>query len=802
MKNAYTQNLVRTLAIGWFTTLVACVALNAVCAEKDVLRRFAFIAGANDGGPSRISLRYAHSDAKSVARVLTQLGGVDSRDNVILFEPDRFDFEAGLARMRGLLERARKEGAGRIELVFYFSGHSDEQGLMLGDDLITYRELRTFISELPSDVRIAILDSCSSGAMTRGKGGTKRAPFLMDNSVEVEGYAYLTSASEDEAAQESDRISGSFFTYYLVSGLRGAADHNRDQKVTLNEAYQYAFNETLARTESTQAGPQHAGYDFQLKGSGDLVLTDLRGTSALLVIAPDIEGRVFVRNRKGQLVAEINTAGGNAVSIGLDPGVYEVSMDAGRQRLRGSASLNQGKSTLISRADLGRMTVENTIVRGNSPLPAAAAAAPARKVPFGTFEGEAHHPFRIGIVPGVNVPFNFGRREKETNNFSANFIGYGHELHGFEAGAMVNIRRFHAWGFQAAGIANVDLDTADGFQGAGIGNLTLGESNGFHGAGIFNFSGAAFKGFAAAGIFNIVHGPTLGFEGAGVLNMNTASSHGFQGAGIGNINGAGAVGFQGAGIFNFNLHSMYGFQGAGILNVSGQGRSSGFQGAGISNYAESFHGVQAAGILNVTGTKLKGTQIGLINYGREVKGAQIGLINIAAKRLDGASVGLINYAGNGILAPTVWTSDTSFVNVGLKMGGPYVYGITGGGMHTLGDTNRYAIIGGLGGHIDFFRLWVELDLTYNALVTDNRWDEQWDSIVKFRPTIGVRIINGLSVYVGPTLNMMTSETPQNDELIGDFYTTRGTESGAYYRFSIGYTAGLQWEPGAGDLNTH
>ncbi len=784
------------------------LAQGANAQQKDVVRRFAFISGSNDGGPGRIPLRYAHSDAKAMARVLTQLGGIDTRDSVILLEPDRFDFEAGLARMRGMLERARKQASGRIELVFYFSGHSDEQGLMLGDDLVTYRELRSYIADLPSDVRIAILDSCSSGAMTRGKGGTKRAPFLLDNSVEVEGYAYLTSASEDEAAQESDRISGSFFTYYLVSGLRGAADHNRDQKVTLNEAYQYAFNETLARTESTQAGPQHAGYDFQLKGSGDLVLTDLRGTSALLVIAPDIEGRVFIRNRKGQLVAEINTAGGNPVSMGLDPGVYEISMDAGRRRLRGTVSLNQGKSTYISRADLGRMTVENTIVRGDAPIPESgaptAAPAPRKSLPIGTYDGEINRPFRLGLVPGVNFPFTFGRHEKETNNLSLNFFGYGHELHGAEVGALLNIRRFNMWGFQGAGIANAVIGRADGFQGAGVANLTLGEGSGFRGAGIFNFSGAAFKGFTAAGIANIVHGPTLGFEGAGVFNMNTASSHGFQGAGIANINGAGAVGFQGAGIFNFNLHAMNGFQGAGILNVAAQGQSSGFQGAGISNYAESFHGVQASGILNVASDMMQGTQIGLINYGRVVKGTQVGLINIASERLDGAAVGLVNYAGNGILAPMVWTSDTSFINWGLKMGGPFLYGILGGGVHTLGDINRYSVIGGFGGHIDFFRVWLELDTTYNGIFTADPWASQpnADAIVKFRPVLGVRIIDQFSFFVGPTLNMMITEAPAGDELISDFHTNRGAFSGMYYRWSVGYTVGVQWEPRAGDHNTH
>ena len=81
---------------------------------------------------------------------------------------------------------------------------------------------------------------------------------MAGGAAEVRGHAYLTSSSADEAAQESDRIGGSFFTHFLVTGLRGAADADSDKRVTLDEAYRFAFDETLARTEAIGGGPQHA----------------------------------------------------------------------------------------------------------------------------------------------------------------------------------------------------------------------------------------------------------------------------------------------------------------------------------------------------------------------------------------------------------------------------------------------------------------------------------------------------------------------------------------------------------------
>ena len=84
----------------------------------------------------------------------------------------------------------------------------------------------------------------------------------------MQGYAFLTSSSENEAAQESERLRGSFFTHALLTGLRGAADVSGDGKVTLNEAYQFAFNETLVQTTPTQAGAQHPAYDIKMAGTG------------------------------------------------------------------------------------------------------------------------------------------------------------------------------------------------------------------------------------------------------------------------------------------------------------------------------------------------------------------------------------------------------------------------------------------------------------------------------------------------------------------------------------------------------
>ncbi|MEO1273492.1 MAG: caspase family protein, partial [Myxococcota bacterium] len=338
------------IALAMVVVGVAWWMATPVQADAAGLRRFALIVGANDGGSERAVLRYANSDAKSVGRILTELGGLDTRDRVMLFDPHCEDVMAGLKRLQDRMSEARSS-ADRIELIVYYSGHSDEQGLLLYGERLGYRELRQAIEALSADVRIVILDSCASGAMTRAKGGKRRPPFLSDRSIKVHGHAILTSSAADEVAQESERIGGSFFTYFLLSGLRGAADLTGDGRVTLTEAYQFTFEETLNRTESTRGGAQHAAFDIQLVGSGDLVLTDLRGTSASMIIEPALEGRLFIRDRNGRLVLELYKSSGRPVELSLDPGPYQVSLDGGLGAMsRAELTLQDGEKAPLTAA--------------------------------------------------------------------------------------------------------------------------------------------------------------------------------------------------------------------------------------------------------------------------------------------------------------------------------------------------------------------------------------------------------------------------------------------------------------------
>lgn len=543
--------------------------IGAAAAEgaAPALRRFALIVSSNDGGPGRVRLRFANSDARAMADVLGHLGGLRDQDLVLLPNASRASLQAAFERLRVVVAQAGGRGV-RRELFVYYSGHSDEEGLLLGGERIFYRELRQWIEAAQAEVRIGVLDSCASGALIRLRGGSHRPPFLADVSTEARGHAFLTASSADEAAQESDRIGAAFFTHHLVSGLRGAADTSRDGRVTLGEAYQFAFAETLRRTERTSAGAQHPAYDIQLAGTGDLVLTDLRATNAGLVLDEKVAGRIYVRDAAGRLLVELRKEPLYPVELGLAPGRYRVFLDADGRPLETSVTLAEGKIVRLGQAGFSPVATHVATARGDS-APASVIATPAS--PHRSYR---HVPYDLSLAPRLSLGAHAD--DRVLNNFVLGVVvGHSHALEGLQLSLAGNIVADEMHGVQVAVGFNLARNSARWLQ------LSIGA--------------------------NVVGGDFLGAQGS-LVNLVRGELKGVQG---GLVNGA--------------LGGMKGVQG-GLVNVAG-GQMHGLQG-GLVNIGNRVTGPQI-GLVNVA-NHVRGVQIGLVNIGRSVEGESIGLLNLIA----------------------------------------------------------------------------------------------------------------------------------------------------------------------------
>jgi hypothetical protein len=286
---------------------------------------YAIVVGSNTGGAGQKPLHFAEDDAQRMAQVLRELGHFEASDVDVLLHPSPPQILAALDAL-GVKARDNASRGEQTEIVFYYSGHARATAINLGGDELALGTLRERLSALPTALTIVVLDACQSGAFARIKGAEPAADFTYNSVTKLtqKGLAIMASSSPQELSQESDELRGSYFTHHLVTGLRGAGDADGDGRVSLDEAYRYAYRRTLASTARTQVGEQHVTLETDLAGQGDVPVTYPADARAQLELPGPLDARVLVQRRPGgSVVAEVQKAPGAALRLAFVAGSYE-----------------------------------------------------------------------------------------------------------------------------------------------------------------------------------------------------------------------------------------------------------------------------------------------------------------------------------------------------------------------------------------------------------------------------------------------------------------------------------------------
>ena len=318
-------------------------------APTGAVHRFALLVGNNEGGDGTRALLYSRDDARRLHDVLLRLGGVKADDAMLLLEASADDVLTALGELERRSKDARARGE-RTAFFFYYSGHAQDGALRLGSSKLPLESIKARLAQGAADMRVAVFDACRSGALTRTKGVRKAPAFEVETDATraAKGLVILTSSASDEDSQESDVIGASYFSYHLATGLIGSADQNADGRVSLAEAYAYAYERTVASTADSSGGPQHPTFSFDLAGNGDLVLTDVvQRREGLLVPATAPAGVYFLIDPRGVVVAELVKTDVERV-IALPPGSYVVKRRL-RDHLRiGGFEVREGEVTTLN----------------------------------------------------------------------------------------------------------------------------------------------------------------------------------------------------------------------------------------------------------------------------------------------------------------------------------------------------------------------------------------------------------------------------------------------------------------------
>jgi Tol biopolymer transport system component len=211
--------------------------------------------------PILAKLKAPDSDISELAKILQDptIGGFDQVTTIL----SEVSNEVRAAIGDFFAERKRDD-----LLLLYFSGHGvlDENGYFyLAVKDTQHNRLRatgisaSFIKEEMENCRssrqVLVLDSCHSGAFARGKGAVGLNAITRATFEGAGGYGHvvLTATDATQYAWEGDQIIGnvktSLFTHFLIEGLRtGQADSDRDGRITLDEIYDYVYEQVRAHT--------------------------------------------------------------------------------------------------------------------------------------------------------------------------------------------------------------------------------------------------------------------------------------------------------------------------------------------------------------------------------------------------------------------------------------------------------------------------------------------------------------------------------------------------------------------------
>ena len=247
------DNIIEVIAFNGHTEGRGSVEVSYRTTQTNLPNLYILSVGVNNYTDNSIrNLRFAANDARSItAAFKTQEGRRygSVRSLVIAdgadMEPTRDNISNGMDFLRG---------AGQTDvMVLFLSGHggSDDRGnfyFMPGNMAFnqngTPQRARIIPNSDLQDVlhfpgqKLVFIDSCYSGSISGSQAGSVNNDLLI-NSLKDDSPVIFTSSSGTQQSWEHEPAGLGLFTYVLIQGFSGAADADRDGRITIEELGEY-----------------------------------------------------------------------------------------------------------------------------------------------------------------------------------------------------------------------------------------------------------------------------------------------------------------------------------------------------------------------------------------------------------------------------------------------------------------------------------------------------------------------------------------------------------------------------------
>lgn len=250
------------VAASWSSAAPAFAQAPTVNVTNPTAGRWAVLVGIDDYTNVR-DLNYCVADQRALQQTLVRAGfdvqhvtllSDDANDKQLL--PLRSNVEQQIERVCDLAKK------GDLVLIS-FSGHGvhvgqtsylcpadtrlDDPKTMIAVDWVYER-----LQKSPADLRIVVMDACRNVSPDPGNPPGSGASELKEASRDFvraserlpEGLVLFSSCTGGELAQEDKGLGHSVFMHFLLDGLAGKADDNKNGRISLGELTRYASVET------------------------------------------------------------------------------------------------------------------------------------------------------------------------------------------------------------------------------------------------------------------------------------------------------------------------------------------------------------------------------------------------------------------------------------------------------------------------------------------------------------------------------------------------------------------------------
>ena len=204
------------------------------------------------------ALRYTDDDAYRFYAFLKSIeGGALPDQQVRLLIDEDATRENILSALEEVFSMAEKQDL----VVFYFSGHGlNGSFLPINFDgfnnKIGHDEIADLFNKCRARNKLCLADACHSGSLFAMRS-TGEEPILTQYyqtlAKSISGTALLMSSKSDETSLESSGLRQGVFSHFLIRGLKGEADKNKDKLVTLQELYDFIYQNVRAYTGNRQS---------------------------------------------------------------------------------------------------------------------------------------------------------------------------------------------------------------------------------------------------------------------------------------------------------------------------------------------------------------------------------------------------------------------------------------------------------------------------------------------------------------------------------------------------------------------